>query len=212
MSKHKGNYGSSKATLAPASTSSVGADSSTLLSTASSFEILVDVLESYGFDLTAMLLIFWCLVAFIVVIGINLYLTLVKRQQRIQNEQTNRNQKEAQSLESSISASSVNSLKDAPKKNHLDSDEDSRAWIQKVIEWLYRADTSSPTIITECIDAWLASLNSKSRKLTVEVSGFSFLLYSIATIHLYTNTCFTNCCCVRKFVNSSVTNVHDQPN
>lgn len=173
MSKYKGNYGNPKATLPTAGgAASVGSPAAAVLSSSSSLESLVELLDSYGFDLPAMLLLFWVLVLLIVIGGINLYLTLVKRQRRIEDDRSARCRNQKDTSKSSGESSLTGQLGSSPKRSLLsqEADHESYEWIQQVIEWLYRADVASPTIITECIDAWLASLNLKSQKLTAEVS------------------------------------------
>ena len=185
MSKHnKVNfYGKTKATFSVAPSFAAESSSISWLSTVNNF---IDLLDSFGIDLTAMLLLFWCLIAFIVVIGINFYLTITKRQQRITNERNlKKSQKEREnnlvnesinSKAATFSSSSFGYNSTAKRLSyqgcvHSDRNEqDCDKWIHEVIDWLTQSGFNTPAIINECINSWFASLNSKSRQLIREVS------------------------------------------
>lgn len=189
MSKYKGsNYGggggNSRANAAAASSSS---SSSSSPSTIESLSSLVDLLDSYGFDLPAMLLLFWLLLFFLVVGGVNLYLALVRRRQQQQQKLADQKQKvnsassDQRSPESEAllrTSSAANSCQSSPppkrKPNYaLEEDEEGRRWIAKVIDWLYNRGNlgAGGGEVSQSVEAWLTALNAKSAQLTVEVGS-----------------------------------------
>lgn len=186
MSKYKGsNYGggggNSRANAAAAAASS---SSSSSPSTIESLSSLVDLLDSYGFDLPAMLLLFWLLLFFLVVGGVNLYLALVRRRQQQQQKLADQKQKvnSASSdqrspqnealLRSSVAANSCQSSPPPKRKPNyaLEEDEEGRRWIAKVIDWLYNRGNlgAGGGEVSQSVEAWLTALNAKSAQLTAE--------------------------------------------
>ncbi len=179
MSKYKGNYGNSRTNAAAASASASPASSASDSSTAIDLSSLVDLLDSYGFDLPAMLLLFWLLLFFLIVGGVNLYLALVRRRQQQQQHKEKLLQKEQQQKiaggssekrlpenEARISASNSSALYSSSQPKRQEEDKEARRWIENVIDWLYRAGE-----VSHLADSWLTALNAKSGKLTAEVGN-----------------------------------------
>lgn len=148
----------------------------------------VYLLEAYGIDLTAMLLIAWTVLVAMLVLGVVLWNKLTQSHQP--PKQDNRRNNEAKvSKESAVdnmsslppSAALKSSSAQPPLTSSTDSasivgkDRDTIAWLQRVIEWMGKLSTSSghtttTTTTNDIIDTWLAALNAKSKKLTLEVS------------------------------------------
>lgn len=183
------NYGNRHRT----SSASVDVESTPWWLSSFSLADFLDLADSYGFDITAMLLIFWCLVFLILIFGANLYLTLTKRAKRIEEDEKriNKEKKETTTTsEESANQSEYRSTITEPiinrtSSNRLDSassnikqfrtehstgtDVDCVNWIDDVIEWLFQSSLNNPNVINSSIDSWLSALNVKSSKLTIEV-------------------------------------------
>ena len=126
------------------------------------FSDLVVVLDSFGVDLTAMILVFWILVILLGVFGINLYLTVSRRNSK---------------PEDSTSADKCNGDSTAPKSldtevhgessNKFAADASSLKYLNDVIHWLFGG--SREELSEDLMTSWLEAMNNKSKKLVVEV-------------------------------------------